>query len=354
MAKFGVGQSATRLEDQRLLTGHGSYTSDINLDNQAYGVVVRSPYAHARFSTIDKSAALVSPGVLAVYTAKDIKTAGLNPLPFSLAFKENIDGTQVFSPTRDVLAIDVVRHVGNPVAFIVAETHAQARDAAELVDIDYEPLPATADTGGAIERAAPQVWEGAPNNVAFKWEAGNQKLSDAAFEKAEKIACVELVNNRLVANAMEPRAAIGHWDGERYTLYSPTQGVHFTQNSISTVLGVEKEMLRVVTPDVGGSFGMKTMVYHEPPLVLLAARDLNRPVKWTNDRSESFISDNQGRDQVNHAELALDNNGKFLGIRIRSICNVGAYYSSYGMYIPTSAGVKLLGGVYRIPAFMWK
>ena len=299
MAKFGVGQAPTRLEDQRFLTGNGTYTSDINLDGQAYGVVVRSPYAHANISGIDTSAAKAAPGVLAVYTAHDIKAAGLKSLPFLLVFDTNIDGSKVFSPTREILAVDVVRHVGYPVAFVVAETHGQAQDAAELVDVSYEPLPSITATKHATNADSPQVWEGAPNNVALTWQIGNREATDAAFEKADHIVRVELVNNRVVANSMEPRAAIGDWDGKRYTLHSPSQGVHLTQSALSDVLGIEKEELRVVTPDVGGSFGMKTMTYPEPPLVLFAARDLNRPVKWTSERTEAFVSDNQGRDQIN-------------------------------------------------------
>ena len=349
MLKFGVGQSATRLEDQRLLTGHGAYTGDINLDGQAYGVVARSPYAHARFSSVDTSAAKAVPGVLAVYTAEDIKSAGLKPLPFVMAF-ENMDGSKAFSPTRDILAVDVVRHVGNPVAFVVAETHGQAQDAAELVEVAYEPLSSITDTKRATEVGAPQVWPGAPYNVAFRWEMGDRDATDAAFEKADQVVKVELVNNRLVANAMEPRAAIGDWDGKRFTLHSPSQGVHRMQNAVSDVLGIETDELRVVTPYVGGSFGMKGMLYPEPPLVLFAARDLNRPVKWISERTEAFLSDNQGRDQINCAELALDADARFLGVRVRSIGNLGAYYSTYAMYIPTSGGAKLLSGVYTVPA----
>ena len=350
MAKFGVGQAPTRLEDQRFLTGNGTYTSDINLDGQAYGVVVRSPYAHANISGIDTSAAKAAPGVLAVYTAHDIKAAGLKSLPFLLVFDTNIDGSKVFSPTREILAVDVVRHVGYPVAFVVAETHGQAQDAAELVDVSYEPLPSITATKHATNADSPQVWEGAPNNVALTWQIGNREATDAAFEKADHIVRVELVNNRVVANSLEPRAAIGDWDGKRYTLHSPSQGVHLTQSALSDVLGIEKEELRVVTPDVGGSFGMKTMTYPEPPLVLFAARDLNRPVKWTSERTEAFVSDNQGRDQINRGELALDADGRFLAIRVRSIGNLGAHYSSFAMYMPTSGGAGLLSGAYTVPA----
>ena len=347
--KFGVGQSATRLEDQRLLTGQGTYTSDINLEGQAYGIVVRSPYAHARFSHIDTSVAKALPGVLAIYTSVDIKAAGLNSIKFLRAF-DNIDGSPVFSPVRDILAVDVVRHAGNPVAFVVAETLAQARDAAELVSIDYEPLPSITDTKRAMEAGAPQVWDGAPNNVGITWQLGNREATDAAFKKADHIVRVELINNRVVVNSMETRAAIGCWNSERFTLYSPSQGVHFIQSEVAEIFGIEPEELRVVTNDIGGSFGMKTMIYPEQPLVLFAARDLNRPVKWVSDRTEAFVSDNQGRDQVNHAELALDADARFTGVRVRSIGNFGAYYSSFGMYIPTVAGAGLLSGVYTIPA----
>ena len=177
---------------------------------------------------------------------------------------------------------------------------------------------------------------------------GDRDATDAAFEKADQVVRVELVNNRLVANAMEPRAAIGHWDGKRYALHSPSQGVHFIQSEVADMLGIKTDELRVATPDVGGSFGMKTMTYPEPPLVLFAARDLSRPVKWTSERTEAFVSDNHGRDQVNHAELALDADARFLGIRIRSIGNLGAYYSSFAMVVPTISGAKFLGGVYTV------
>jgi carbon-monoxide dehydrogenase large subunit len=237
MLKFGVGQSATRLEDQRLLTGQGTYTSDINLDGQAYGVVMRSPYAHARISSVDTSAAKAAPGVLAVYTAADIKAAGLKSIPFVRAF-DNIDGSKVFSPTRHILAVDVVRHVGYPVAFVVAETHGQAQDAAELVEVAYEPLPSITVTKRATEAGAPQVWDGAPNNVAFTWQLGDREATDAAFERADHIVRVELVNNRVVVNSMETRAAIGHWDGKRFTLHSPSQGVHFIQSEVADILGI--------------------------------------------------------------------------------------------------------------------
>ena len=196
----------------------------------------------------------------------------------------------------------------------------------------------------------PRSGDGAPNNVAFTWQLGDRDATDADFEKADQVVRVELVNNRLVANSMEPRAAIGHWDGKRYALHSPSQGVHFIQSEVADMLGIKTDELRVVTPDVGGSFGMKTMTYPEPPLVLFAARDLSRPVKWTSERTEAFVSDNHGRDQVNRAELALDADARFLGIRIRSIGNLGAYYSSFAMVVPTISGAKLQGGVYTVPA----
>ena len=349
MLKFGIGQSAPRLEDQRLLTGHGTYTSDISLDGQAYGVVVRSPYAHARFSSIDTSSAKLAPGVLAVYTADDIKAAGLKPIPFVRAF-DNIDGSEVFSPTRDILALDTVRHVGNPVAFVVAETLRQAQDAADLVEVAYEPLPSITDTKRATEADMPQVWDGAPNNVAFTWQLGDRRATDAAFEKADHIVRLELINNRVVVNSMETRAAVGDWDGERFTLHTPSQGVHFLQKEVADILRITIDELRVVTNDIGGSFGMKTMIYPEQPLVLFAARDLGRPVKWTSERTEAFVSDNHGRDQVNRAELAIDADARFTGIRVRSIGNIGAYYSIFAMYIPTFTGAGLLSGVYTIPA----
>ena len=310
---------------------------------------MRSPYAHARFSSVDTSTAKAAPGVLAIYTADDIKAAGLKPIPFMMAF-DNTDGSKVFSPTRDILAVDVVRHVGHPVAFVVAETHRQAQDAAELVEVDYEPLPSITDAKRATDADAPQVWDGAPNNVAFTWQLGDREATDAAFAKADHIVDVELVNNRVVVNSMETRAAVGDWDGKRITLDSPSQGVRFIQSEVADILGIETDDLRVVTNDIGGSFGMKTMVYPEQPLVSLAARDLDRPVKWVSERTEAFVSDNQGRDQVNRAELALDADGQFTGIRVRSIGNIGAYYSVFAMFIPTFTGASLLSNVYTVPA----
>ncbi len=346
MAKFGIGQPVRRVEDQRLVTGHGRYTDDINLPGQAYGYVVRSPHAHARIRRIDTNRALAAPGVLAVLTAADTGDAAV---PCFVPMK-NRDGSDAPMPAHPVLVRDKARYVGDKVAFVVAETRAQARDAAELVEIEWEPLEAVVDTAGAIGTGAPPVHAECPNNVAFDWHFGDEKAVADAFAKAARTVRLELVNNRLVCNPMEPRAAVAEWDAAagKLTVHTCTQGGWAFRDVLARSLGLPKEKVRVLTPDVGGGFGMKAMFYGEYTLCAFAAKKLGRPVKWTSERGEAFLSDSQGRDHVTVAELAFDADHQILGMRCRVIANMGAYYYFYAPFIPTWAALKVLPGVYDV------
>jgi carbon-monoxide dehydrogenase large subunit len=354
MGQFGMGQPVRRVEDQRFLTGSGRYTDDIALANQAYGVVLRSPHAHARIVTLDVAAARRAPGVLAVYTAADLAHAKLSGLPCPIDLPMR-DGSAMRKPPRPILANGSVRHVGDGIAFIVAETVAAARDAAELVAIEYEGLPAIADTEGALAEGAPLVWDDAaghvPGNLCLDWEIGDAQRTAALLAQAAKVVRLTLVHNRLVSNAMEPRGALADWDGKRLTLYVSSQGSHGLRDVLAgEILHVDPKTLHVVTPDVGGGFGTKIFVYPEYPLVLHAARQLGRPVKWSGERADSFLADAHGRDNVTHAALALDKDGGFLALAIDNIANLGAYLSQYGPFIPTLAGAHMMTGVYRFQA----
>lgn len=351
MGKFGIGQAVERVEDTRLLTGRGRYTDDIDLDNQAYAVVLRSPHAHAEIRAIDTTAALAAPGVLAVYTAADIKAAGLGTLPCVIPLKQ-VDGSPLVTPPRPLLADGRVRHVGDPVTFVVAESVAQANAAAALVEVDYDALPAVADTKHATVSGAPQIWDAAPGNRCFVWADGDAAAVEAAFDKADRSITLELVNNRIIVNPMETRAAIGAWDGKRFTLYTPSQGPHGIRGLMArNIFNMSSRDFRVVTTDVGGGFGMKIFLYAEQPLVLFAARALGRPVKWTAERSaDGFVSDSQGRDHVTTVDLALAKDGEFLGMRVRTLANLGAYLSNYSPFVATECGTGMLAGVYTTPA----
>lgn len=352
MGQFGIGQPITRVEDQRFLTGTGAYTDDIDLDGQAYAVVVRSPVAHAKIARIDLEEAKAAPGVLTILTGEDVKAAGLGLMPNLVPIK-NKDGSPIVEPPRPILPTDRVRHVGDPVAFVVAETREQARDAAELVMVDYDDLPAQVDLDSANASDAPQVWDEAKDNTPFVWDLGDEDAVDTAIREAAHVVRLKLVNNRLVVNSMEGRVAIGDYDADgRYSLYTPTQGVHSLRRQLAKMIfHVPEEQIRVVTKDVGGGFGMKIFLYPEHALVLLAAQTLGRPVKWTAERSaDGFVSDSQGRDHVSVAELALDAELNFTALKVRTKANLGAYLSNFGVFIPTAASSKMLVGVYKTPA----
>jgi len=349
--KFAVGQSVRRLEDPRLLRGFGRYSDDVSLAHQAYAAVVRSPHAHAAIRSVDTSVARKASGVLVVLTGADLAADGLGDLPTDKTRKRR-DGSPAFATPRPALVRDRVRHVGDPVAFVVAETPEQAVDAAELVAVDYEPLPAVAATADAARPGAPAVWAEAPDNVAFVWEAGNKDAVARAFAGAAHVTHLDFVVSRVAAAPLEPRAAVGEWDRRagRYTLHTGIQAPHGLRQLLADqVFRVPQSHLRVVTGEVGGSFGMRSGVYPEHVLVLWAAKRLGRPVKWTSDRREGFVTDEHGRDNVSTAELALDANGKFLSLRVGITLNVGAYLT------PRSAGpgtnnVGGVAGVYTTPA----
>ncbi len=351
MGQFGVGQAVRRLEDPRLVTGGGRYTDDITMDGQCYGVVVRSPLAHAAIKGIDVEAARASAGVLGVYTAQDLEAAGVKPIP-CIATMPGRDGSETLVPRYPALADERVRHVGNPVAFVVAETLAAAKDAAELVDVDYDPLPVVAETGRALDGDAPRLHEEVADNLCLDWVQGDEAAADAALAEAAHVARLELVNNRVVVNAMEPRAALADYDPEsgQLTFIAGNQGIFRLRQQISDVMGFDFDKLRLVCPDVGGGFGMKIFLFPEMILTLFAARQLARPVRWTADRTESFLSDSQGRDHVTKAELAMDGQGRFLGLKVLTLANMGAYLSNMAPLIPTGASTPMLSGLYKIPA----
>jgi aerobic carbon-monoxide dehydrogenase large subunit len=352
--KFGVGQPVRRFEDARLITGQGRYTDDIDLPHTAYAHVLRSPVAHAELRKVDAQAARAMPGVLLILTGEEVVAEGLGDVPCATPLT-NRDGSARRDTPRPVLAVYKVRHVGEPIALIVAETPAQARDAAEAIVVDYAELPAAVDVRAAMAPGAAPLFEHVQNNVVFDWDNDTSDFAatDAAFARAAHVTTLEMINNRVVVASMEPRNAIGDYDAEagRPVLYTATQGPHFVRDPLAeNVLKVPKEKLRVVTPtNVGGAFGMKAFIYPEQALVVWAAGKLKRPVKWQSDRSEGFMSDNQGRDHVTRAELALDDKGRFLGLRVSILANLGAYLSFMGPFIPTRSS-DLVSGLYTTPA----
>jgi aerobic carbon-monoxide dehydrogenase large subunit len=352
MSASGMGASVKRREDRRFLLGKGQYTDDILLPNQTYAYLLRSHHASAKINSIDASAALEAPGVIAVLTGDDVAADKLGPLPAGWLIK-NKDGSNMVEPPHPALAQGKVRHVGDPVAMVIAETRAQAKEAAQLIEVDYDPLPGVAHLNDAVAAGAPLVWDEAPGNVCYDWHLGDQAATEAAFTRAKKVVSIDLTNNRLIPNAVEPRSAIGHYDGanDRYTLYTTSQNPHLIRLLLGAfTLQVPEHKLRVVAPDVGGGFGSKIFHYAEELLVLWASRRLGRPVKWTAERNESFMSDAHGRDHVSHAELALDERGHFLGLRVKTLANMGAYLSTFAPAVPTYLYATLLSGPYVIPA----
>ncbi len=351
MSETGIGAAVRRVEDYRFLTGKGNYTDDINRHGQTIGYILRSPHPHARIKGIDTAAARRAPGVVAVLTGADMAADGVGGLPCGWQIHSR-DGSPMVEPPHPPLAVDTVRHVGDQVALVVAESLAQAKDAAELIQVDYEPLPAIADTAGALAPGAPQVWEQAKGNLCYDWVLGDEAQADAVFKTAHHVTTIDLVNNRLVPNAMEPRAAIGEYDraSDSYTLYTTTQNPHVIRLLMGAfVLHIPEHKLRVVAPDVGGGFGSKIYHYAEEAIVTWASRKVGRPIKWTAERSESFMSDAQGRDHVSRAQVAMDKDGKFLALKVHTIANMGAYLSTFAPCIPTYLYATLLAGVYTTP-----
>jgi len=354
MGEFALGQAVRRKEDDRFVTGTGDYTDDAHLPGELHAVFVRSPYAHAKVVSIDTAEAKSAPGVIDVLTQEDVVAGGAGPLPCISPALTNLDGSECVRPPRTALADGVVRHVGEPVAVVIAETRLMAADAAELVMVDYEDLPAIADTEGATKPGAPQIWETNPGNLVFDWGMGDHDGVEQVLSGAAHVAHVKVINNRVAVAPIEPRAFLAHVDeaSDRVVLRTPTQGSNIWNMMVSGfVFGQGTEKMRVVAPDVGGSFGMKGFLYPEQIVAIVAAKKLRRPVRWVSDRSEAFLTDNQGRDNVTEGWLALDGDGNFLGLKVRTIANMGAYLSAFATAIGADGPAGLQLGTYDIPAF---
>ena len=345
-----IGQSVKRKEDVRFLTGAGQYTDDITLPRQTYAVFVRSPHAHAKVRKVDTSRAKAAPGVVGVFTGADLEGVGGLPCGWLIT---SLDGTPMKEPPHPVLAQGKVRYVGDRVALVVAESLPQAKDAAELVDVDYEVLAAVVSPADAIKPGAPVVHDIAPDNRCYSWGLGDKAATEAAFAKAAHVTKIDIVNNRLIPNAIEPRAANASYSrsDDSYTLYVANQNPHVERLLMGAfVLGLPEHKLRVIAPDVGGGFGSKIFLYGEETALVWASKRVGRPIKWTGERSEAFLSDAHGRDHVTHAELALDKDGKFLGLHVKTIASMGSYLSTFGSSVPTMLYATLLAGQYTTPA----
>ena len=333
----GIGASVRRKEDLRFLTGRGTYTDDISRPGQLFAFICRSDRAHARLTAIRTEAVSSSPGVVAVFTGADLEADGVGGIPCGWQIYSR-DRLPMVEPRHPVLAVGKVRHVGDPVAVVIAETRQAAKDAAELLEIEYDPLPAVASVTVAVRQGAPLVHEEAAGNQCYDWHLGDKAAVDAAFARAARTVSLDVVNSRLIPNAIEPRAAIGEFDPATgdYTLYTTSQNPHVIRLLMGAfVLHIPEHKLRVVAPDVGGGFGSKIFHYAEEALVTWTAGKLRRPVKWTAERGESFMSDAHGRDHVTTAEMAIDAEGHFLALRVRTLCNMGAYLSTFAPSIPT-------------------
>jgi carbon-monoxide dehydrogenase large subunit len=350
LQKFGVGQPVRRKEDDTLVRGHGKYTDDFSLPGQAYAWIVRSSHAHGILKGIDSATAKAMPGVLGIWTGKDLEAAQYGPFTCGLPLK-NRDGTPLLQTNRPALVTDKVRFVGDPVAFVVAETLAQARDAAEAVELDIEPLPAVTDAAEAAKPGAPQLYDHIPNNVALDYHYGDTAKVEAAFKAAAHVTKLDMINTRVAVVSMEPRVALASYDkaSERFTIQVPTQGVSGNKATLAKILNVPPDKIRILTANVGGSFGMKNISYPEYTCILHAARALGRPVKWTDERSTSFLSDSQGRAQIIHGELALDADGRFLAVRLSGYGNLGAYITGVAPGPLSLNTGKNLASVYRTP-----
>lgn len=348
----GIGQSAPRLEDKRFLTGRGQYIDDIELPRMAHGVTLMSPYAHARIVSIDTSKAILAPGVLCVLTGVDVLAESIGGLP-PLFMPEDMGGPKGYRTSRPLLATDKVRCVGDRVAFLVAETPALARDAIELIEVEYDALPSVTALEDAVREDAPLIWDGAPGNKCCVVKFGDEDRANAAFDAASHVTSIRIENNRLSANSIEPRGAIGEYhesDGS-YTLHTSSQNPHGARQMLcNAVFRIPETKMRVVSPDVGGGFGMKADAYPDDGLVLWASRHCGRPVKWIPTRSESILGDNHGRDQVVNAELALDSEGRILAMRARSMHAFGAYVVSAAV-APLTFALRFIPGVYDVPIF---
>jgi carbon-monoxide dehydrogenase large subunit len=352
MSATGIGAAVRRREDQRFITGKGRYTDDVNRPGQCHAYFLRSPHAHARITSIDSKAAAAMPGVLAVLTGAELAADKIGNLICGWMITSK-DGSPMKMAPHPALAHGKANHVGDAVAVVIADTLAQARDAAEKVTVDYGVLPAMSDPATAQAEGTPQIHDVAPRNTIYQWHLGDPKAVEAAFKTAEHVTKLDLINNRLVPNAIEPRAALAEYDSgsNSLTLWNTTQNPHVARLVISAFVGIAPEhKLRVIAPDVGGGFGSKIFIYPEEVVCLWAARRIGRPVKWVAERSEAFLADAHGRDHVTHAELALDGDGKVLALRVKTVANLGAYMSTFSSSVPTYLYGTLLSGQYEIPA----
>ena len=346
----GIGAAVKRKEDARFITGAGRYTDDIGAHGQAYAVFARSPHARARLSGIDTAAAQATAGVVAVFTGADLQADGIGDLPCGWMVKSK-DGSDMIQPAHPPIAVDRVNYVGEPYAVVIGETLEAAKNGAEALDPDFEALPAVVDVASAAD--GEQIHENVPGNQCYDWELGDKAATDAAFAQAHHISTLDIVNNRLIPNAIEPRAALGEYDAASgmYTLHTTSQNPHLERLVLAAFVGVAPEArLRVISPDVGGGFGSKIFVYAEETAVIWAAGKIRRPVKWRAERSESFLADAHGRDHVTKAELALAQDGTFLGLRVKTRANMGAYLSTFASSVPTYLYGTLLAGQYKTPA----
>jgi len=352
MSATGIGAAVRRKEDQRFVTGKGHYTDDVSRPGQCHAYFLRSPHAHAKIKNIDSKAAAAMPGVLAVLTGADLAADKIGNLICGWMITSK-DGSQMKMAPHPAIAHAKTNYVGDPVAVVVAETLPQAKDAAEKVKVDYDLLPALSDPAKAQDQGAPQIHEVAPRNTIYQWHLGDAKAVEAAFKTARHVTKLDFINNRLVPNAIEPRAAIGEYDAgsESLTLWNTTQNPHVARLVMSAFVGLAPEhKLRVIAPDVGGGFGSKIFIYPEEVVCLWAARKIGRPIKWVAERSEAFLTDAHGRDHVTHAEMAFDPDGKVTGLRVKTVANLGAYMSTFSSSVPTYLYGTLLSGQYEIPA----
>ncbi|MDR5763780.1 MULTISPECIES: xanthine dehydrogenase family protein molybdopterin-binding subunit [unclassified Caballeronia] len=347
-----IGAGVKRKEDYRFLTGAGQYTDDVVMPQQSYGVFLRSPHAHAKIARIDMEAALKSPGVIGIFTGKDMAGENVGGLPCGWLI-HSTDGSPMHEPPHPVIAHDKVLHVGDQVALVVAESVKEAKDALELIEVDYDELPATVDTASASDAGQPLVHDSVPNNVCYNWGHGDKAATDAAFAKAAHVTTLDIVNQRLVPNAIEPRAVNASYSkhDDSYTVYVANQNPHVERLLMAAfVLSLPESKLRVIAPDVGGGFGSKIFLYPEDVALTWASKKVGRPIKWVAERSEAFLSDAHGRDHVTKAELALDKDNKFIGMRVHTTANMGAYLSTFASSIPTVLYATLLAGQYTTPA----
>ncbi|TXL69767.1 xanthine dehydrogenase family protein molybdopterin-binding subunit [Vineibacter terrae] len=349
MAAFGKAQYISRVEDQRLLTGKGGFADNVTRTGQVEMVLVRSPHAHAAIRSIDIAAAKAAPGVVAVYTWADMAADGVDTFAFPAMFPR-ADGKKPEMTPRRSLAHEVVRHVGEPVVAVLAATRAQAQDAAELVEIDYDMLPAVADTRSALAEGAPLVWHDAPGNIIAVNRIGDQARTDAAFAAAAHVVSLEIEHQRLIVNAMEPRAVLAEWDGDRMVVHIGSQNPSVTRDTLcDTILKMPKDKVRVLVRDIGGGFGMKVGIQPDESVAVWACKMLKRPVKWRAERGEEFAGTTAGRDQLHNASLALDKDGRILGLRLEAWANIGAYPARAGVVIPLFVGPKVVTGTYDVP-----